>query len=278
MGFDLFKAIFGGSTSTQQSTSTPLDMTPQEFQGMRGPFATELMKMLSAGGGPQYGGPLNADETANEQAIRGDLMNTTGPGTARSGYLQDTIGGKFLPGQAGANPFLDAAITSAQRPTMRNLEETLGRALPGRFTQAGHFTQSNAAGQGGSSAFDRAAAIATEGAANAMKDIASNMSFGAYEGERGRQQQAVALDQQEVDATVKNLQAQALPRLIQELGIERGLALFTQRNQQLMEFLKVLGGVTAPTIGNQQQMTANKEDYGKGVFGNIFPKGLTMPS
>lgn len=261
------KALFGGSEATQQSTSssTPVDMTPEEYKKLRGPFSAKLLEMLNTGGGPEYGGPLAANIGANETKLLSDLMGQTGPGTSRAQYLEDVIGGKFLPGQSGSNPFLQSAIEAAQRPTLQGLEETLSRALPGRFTAAGQFTQPQ-----GSSAFDRAAAIATRGAADAIGDIATKMSFGAYEGERGRQQEAVPLARQEVDATISNLQAQALPRLIEELGIERGLALFQERTKSLLSVLQILGGVGGPNLAQQGQSTAsgNAESFG-GVFGKI---------
>jgi len=258
------KEIFGGSETKSQATSTPVDMTPSEFKNLRGPFAQTILQYLNQGGTPQYTGPLNADITQPETDLLSQLMTQTGPGTDRSAYLSSIISGNYLPGQEGANPFLDAAIKAAQRPTLQGLEETLARTLPGRFTLAGQQVQ-----PGSSSAFDRAAAIATRGAADAIADIATNMSFGAYETERGRQQEAVQIDQAEVDTTIKNLQAQALPRLIEELGIERGLQMFQQNTQAILEILRTLAGVTAPTIANQQQSTSEGES-----FKGIFPKGI----
>lgn len=240
--------LFGGS----QQTSTPQDMTPEAFKSLQGPFAQFLTTMLNQQGGPKYGGPLTADLGANEQSLLGGLMDPTS-GNARNGLLNSTMSGNFLPGQPGENPFLEAAITAAQRPTLEGLTQTLTRDLPGRFTSAGQFNQPQ-----GSSAFDRAAAIATRGAANANADIATNMSMGAYESERGRQMQAVPLSQQEVQTTISNLQAQALPRMIQENGIERGISLFKDQTQQLMQILGILAGVTQPTIATASQGDSNK--------------------
>jgi hypothetical protein len=262
--------IFGGSkqVSDSQSSSTPVDMTPAEFQGLRGPLAEMLKTYISTEQvGPQYSGPLKADITQPETDLLGALQ---GQGQNRNALIQKTLEGQFLPGQSGANPFLEAAIQSAQRPTLQGLEETLSRSLPGRFTQAGQFVQPQ-----GSSAFDRAAAIATRGAADAMKDIATNMSFAGYESERGRQQEAVQIDQAEVDTTIKNLQAQALPRLIEELGIERGLAMFQQNTQSILQILQTLAGVTAPTVANTQFATSHAEGSSdKGIFSQLFPKGI----
>lgn len=268
------KMLFGGSSSKQQSqaTSTPIDMTPAAFKALQQPFANALSAFMSSGG-PSYEGPLTASLGANEQTLLNTLMGQTGPQTSRNQLLEKTLGGGFLPGQPGANPFLQAAIEAAQRPTFQALEETLSRALPGRFTaQGGQFVQPQ-----GTSAFDRAAAIATRGATQEAGDIATRLSAGAYESERGRQQEAVKLSQDEVQSTVTNLQAQALPRLIQDQGIERGLAEFQRRTSALLEVLKVIGGVTAPTIANQQSSTSTgtASSY-KGIFPNGI-SGLPIP-
>jgi hypothetical protein len=264
---DIVKTLFGGSSAEQQSTSTPIDMTPEAFKKLREPFSAELIKALQTGG-PQYDGPLVAGIGDREKTMLDQLMPQTGAGTSRFGYLENVLKGNYLPGGQNENPFLDAAIRAAQRPTLQGLEETLSRSLPGRFTQAGQFTQPQ-----GSSAFDRAAGIATRGAADAIGDIATKMSAGVYESERDRQQQAVPLSRQEVDATISNLQAQALPRLIEDLGIERGLAMFQQQATQLLDILRLLGGVTAPTVANKGQSTASSESN-KGIF---QPIGLKFP-
>lgn len=273
------------------------------------------------GGIPFYQGPLKADIGANEQALLNQLMgltNGTGGGSTTAGpnsealdYLSKVMQGQFMGPNATpaslqqfaqmlqgaqqttgyqaneANPFLNAAIEAAQRPTLQGLEETLSRTLPGRFTQAGQFTQPQ-----GSSAFDRAAAIASRGAGDAMADIATNLSFATMEAERGRQFEAQEgarkresealtgelqrifqgqqgerdrqneaagltsqVKAQEVDTLVKNLQAQALPRLIEEFGIERGMEVFNNRMNGLLSALGITAGVTQPTIAQQSKST-----------------------
>ncbi len=86
----------------------------------------------------------------------------------RTGLLNDTLAGKFLPGQAGSNPFLEAAIAAAQRPTEMALNDTLQRSLPGAFTAAGQRSVAACGRQmpisvPASTAFDMAAARAFEG-------------------------------------------------------------------------------------------------------------------
>jgi uncharacterized membrane protein len=267
---------------------------------------------------PTYDGPLTADLGANEQSILDMLMGASGAGSSSSGtaldpataaFLQSVMGPGYVPGNTtpqglqqfaqgyeGAhataaydpnseNPFLAAAIEAAQRPTMQALTETLSRTLPGRFTQGGQFTQPQ-----GSSAFDRAAAIATRGAGDTMGDIATKLSYqttadqlgrnfqaqqaarGAEdtalqgqlardqeskEGAASRQIQAAGIAPQVSQAQVQNLtanlQAQALPRLIQEYGIERGMDEFNNRMNSLLSVIGIAGGVTQPTVSSKSE-------------------------
>jgi hypothetical protein len=182
----------------------------------------------------------------------------------RQNLIEQTIGGQFLPGQPGQNPFFDAAVTAAQRPTMQGLEETLSRSLPGRFTQGGQFVQPH-----GSSAFDRAAAIATRGAADASADIATNMGNQLYGQERGLQQQAVQLGQTEVQTLIANLQAQALPRMIEDMGIERALAEFSGRTNQLLQALQTATGASGLNQIAQQQTGTTQQGIIPGIAGAI---------
>lgn len=261
--------IFGGSTQSSTSTSTPTNMNP--FTSSLGGSVNTLGTGL-AGGLPQYSGPLAAGMTGNEASTLGTLQGQVGQGGGVAGtndYLSSVLGGNYLPGQSQANPFLNAAITGAQRTTMNNLSQTLSRSLPGYFTANGQMISPNNNGQGGSSAFDYAGALATQGAANAMGDIASNMSNSAYNTERGAQQQAVGLSQAEVSNTVQNLQAQALPRMIQQLGITNGLQLFQTNLSGMLQLLQTLGGISQPVIGNTQSSSSTGESS-KGIFPDLF--------
>lgn len=255
--------LFGGSKSGSK------DMTPGVFKDLQAPFANALQSLFQGSPSTLFSipqsqaaqqGKLSAPITQAESGVLGQLQNAGWD--QRQQYLNDVIGGKFLPGQAGSNPFLQAAIEAAQRPTLQGLGEQLERSLPGRFTAGGQFTT-----PGGSSAFDRAAAIATRGAADTMGDIAANMSNQNFEAERGRQNQAVQLGQQEVNTLVTNLQAQGLPRLIEDMGIQRGLTEFSQRLNALMQALGLFGQAASPVMGQQSETKPN-------IVGTLFPKGL----
>jgi hypothetical protein len=282
---------------------------------------------------PTYQGPLTSQIGGNEQSILNQLMGPNADngsnafiqsllnGSAYSGvgnvnpqqvaqntgainYGTDAQGNPLDPysamqlGQA-QNPFLQAYTQAQQRTTMDQLTQALTRDLPSRFTAGGQFVQPQ-----GSSAFDRAAALASNGAANAMGDIASNIGYNAYASDRALQanaindqqnrelqaatgtagnaltaaqgnqstdlaaqtqnqntgmaqvagqQAGVGLQQAQIDTMIKNLQAQALPRLIQEQGIDRGVDAFNQQMNSLLQVLGITANVTQPTVANSSK-------------------------
>ncbi len=258
---DVFQGIFGGSE--KKETSKPVDVTPPELQGLRSPFADSIKTLLGGGSGPmdlggipQYGGPLTAEMTPEEQASLSALSVNDPLAVARRAELEKTISGGYLPGQAGANPFLQAATEAATRGNYRQLEEVLSRTLPGRFTQGGQITS-----PGGSSAFDRAAAGLARDVYQTNSDIAAKMNFEGYNAERGRQMEGIQLGQQEVQTMVTGLQAQALPRLIADKGIERGLAEFQSRITALLQALQI----TAGTLVNVAQSSKSKGTAQTGI-------------
>lgn len=254
---------FGGTR--EYSSSNPVDVTPPEIANLRGQFANSLGSLFQQSGRPAYPGPFNAPITPVEQQNL-PLVNQAANDPARQGYIQNVLSGSYLPGQQNSNPFLGAAIKEAQRPTMQGLEETLTRSLPGRFTQAGQFTQPH-----GSSAFDRASAIATRGAADASAGIATNMANQQFQAERQNQQQAVQLGQQDVQTLINNLQSQGLPRLINDVGIERALQEFQGRSSSLLQALQIATGAPLTNIGNEAEST---KKVNPNIVGTIFPKGL----
>jgi hypothetical protein len=174
-------------------------------------------------------------------------------------YLTDSIAGRYTNPQS--NPFLNSYIQAAQRPTFDALDQTLSRTLPGRFAAAGQYTQPQS-----SSAFDRAAGLEATNAAHTAGDIASNIGAQAYNTDRNLQQQAVPLNQQEVQTTINNLNAQALPRLIQQYGIDQGLQMHNQNIQNLMGILQLFQGFTSPTVA---QTARGSQETNSGVLAPI---------
>lgn len=252
----VLKALTGGS----DSSSKPVDLTPDAFKQLQQPFSNSVQSLIAGQGRPAYTGQLNADITAPEQQALGDV-NTAATNPNRTDLLNKTLSGYFLPGQQGSNPFLQSAIEAAQRPTETALNNTLSRTLPGTFTAAGQqigggLRSSNPNLRPGATAFDLAASNAFTGGANALKDIATNMSFQGYQQERQNQQQAVQLQQADVDTMVKNLTAQALPRLIQQQGFDKAYQEFNDRMNSFLQALQLAQQGGAPVIANEQKSSA----------------------
>jgi hypothetical protein len=232
---------------------------------------------------------------ANAGAYAQNVMNQNqNPQTSANQYMQNLQGadqtGAFNAGAAGANnPISNAYVQAAQRQTQQALQESLSQSLPSQFAAAGQ----NVA-PGTSSAFDRAAAIATRGSADALGDIATNINYNNMNNAQTRSatalgqnsaqnaaaglqtqnlgvntqqnaqqnaQTAAQLQQagatansgiqaQDVNTAINNLQAQALPRLISDQGIQNGMSAFNNNVNSILAGLGIGAGVTRPVIGN----------------------------
>jgi len=265
---DFIRQVFGG----KKETSRPVDSTPEELKALRAPFVSGLTSLIQGQGRPEYGGDLVAGITPTEQQNLG-FMNQVAQGPGRQDLLNKTLSGYFLPGQEGSNPFLQSAIQAAQRPTQQALNDTLARTLPGTFTAAGQqigggLRSPNQNLKPSSTAFDMAAARAFEGGSNALKDIATNMSFQGYESERGRQNQAVQLQQQDIQALSQNLKDQALPRLINQMGLDKALEEFNARFNSFLQALSIAQGSPIAQQGQQSKGVSYS-----GIVPALFPKG-----
>lgn len=250
---------FNYGETESQSSSTPTDMTPGEYQGLRPDIAGFVKNLLGGGGG--YQGPLVAPMTSGQESA---ISNITGQANdpTRKSYIQQVLSGRFLPGQPGANPFLDSAIQAAQRPVLQGLETTLARTLPGRFALAGHMTNragQSAGGGGGSSAFDRAAGETVQGVARTLGDISSTMSSQQYQQERDQQTKVAALSQQEIQGLNTALQAESLPQMIQQMGVAEGIKQFNARMNSLLQALSL---IAQPNIANASQSTSEGTQFG----------------
>lgn len=275
----VLQTLFGGSTQNTSSQSTQSNYTNPELQSLASPLASTLTSLLTslnptannAGNGATASTPVpQAPVTGQEQSLLNQLPGETGPGTASSQYISSVLNGNYLPGGANANPALAATITAAQRPTLDNLNTTLSQALPGQFAMAGQSIAPNTgAGNGGSSAFDNAAALAYQSAANTSTDIASNIANNEYNTGVQQQSTAASLDQNEVNNTISALTASALPRLIQQNGIDEGLSQFNTQIQALLSALGTIGQVQAPTLAANSTSTGSATSS-KGIIPDLF--------
>jgi hypothetical protein len=239
----------------------------------------------------------NASGTSALNGILTGTGNQVGAGNVAAGTVDpNAVTSAF---NANNNPLLNAYITASQRATMDNLAHTLV-TNGSQFTANGQFVQPT-----GSSAFDRAQALATQSAANAAGDIASNIGYNAYNLNQTLNQQTGAqnasnilaalqgnqttgltasqsnaendlnasnanaqnaisaataqgnLSSTEVQSMVQNLQAQALPRLIEKYGLDQGLQMFNNQVNDLMTILQTGAGVTSPVVANESKSSSN---------------------
>ena len=249
--------LFGSEERESQEQSGPVDVVPGEFRGLRAPVATSLEGLIGGplaqgGGSPSGESILTAPITDQESQLVSQLGQGNPLLGAAQGLIGDTISGKFLDPQS--NPFLLDTIRAAQRSTIEGFQDV---ALP-RF-QRGFAAAGQNVGPGGSSAFDRAAAIATRGLTNTLGDIATNIAGQNFQAERGRQTQAISqvseLSSAEVNNSIQQLQAVALPRLIEQFGINQGTTEFNRRIDILLQALGVAQKL--PLVQTAQEATAS---------------------
>lgn len=109
---------------------------------------------------------------------------------------------------------------------------------------------------GDADAFSRALqATSALGLPREIADTALQRQSAAFESDQARQTEAAnaipQLERSQVENVMTNLQAQALPRLIEELGIERGMTAFREQQASLLAILGLTGDVSSPTVANK---------------------------
>jgi hypothetical protein len=228
---------FGKNKSeSKQKPYVPASWIP--LQGRSASVLTDLMR-----GGPEYGGIFSVPMTSAESA---SLSGITGAAGAGLDYGQDaldaTMRGDFL--RLDSNPFAQDAIRSAQRPILQAFEE--GEILDRfNFANAGHSLPE-------SSPFARARSIATRGLADSLSDVSSDFLNRQFQAERQNQLAATDIARQlqgdQFQRRLEALQAQALPRLIAQYGVDQGLAEFRRRAELMLASAQVAGGLAAPIV------------------------------
>jgi len=229
--------LFGSSGTPSQV----VDVTPDSWNALQPQVAGGISGLLSSGGGDAFTGPMTAGITSNEQMVLNNVMGVGAQPSATQGALGTLSGTATGSMDPNTNPMLASLIQTAQRPIIEQFQEEVVPGLRSQFTQAGQQIQGE-----GSSPFQMAGARAASGFASALGDTATQVTSG----ERDRQQQAAmaipGLERQQVDTMLATLEAQALPRLIEQLGIDRGMEEFRRREQQLLQALSLGAGVSAP--------------------------------
>jgi hypothetical protein len=246
--------------SYQQSSTRAKDLTPDEFKELRPYIADVFQKSFPditkfLGGDLSFEAPENLDAyraplSGGEQRELGEL-NALGESRESStdvlsrDLLDRTIRGDFLTPED--NPNLRNVISLTNRAINDSFNDQ-GLEQQGLFARAGHQLNESspfAQAQGGLNA-DRL---------NAIADATAQLAFGVGEAERGRQVQALELNQGETreqakfefDRQLNLLAANALPRLIDEIGFDRAFTEYQSRINALSQALGLAAGVTPAT-------------------------------
>ena len=200
---------------------------------------------------------LVAPLSSQQLSLIGQAVNTANPNnplmSSASGALQNILNPNFL--NVGTNPYLAGAIQSALYPTIRNFQSTTIPELLSRYTGGNQQVQ----GQG-SSSFANAADLASLDLNQSLLGTASGMASSAYQQGIGQQLQAASqasgLQTSELQNLVTAGQQAALPQLVQDLGIQRGLQQYNNNINTLMEALRIAAGGSSPTVAVSSQGTS----------------------
>jgi len=300
-------ALLGDESTSKgsgQSTNTPVSMTPSAFVGLQPGVASGLSNMFS--GGPVYSGPqsvgaplstaptnvspstFSAPISANENSILSNIMgfnNANGGVNPAVGSYLSTVLNPSYAGNIAQSPAVQQAISSAIAPMESTFQNVTMPQLKGNFVANGAVLNGpgqtnggqpgmNPASGGGSSAFDKAAAIAQTGLAQAEGQtaggIVNNAMSNAMQQQSQGATQAQTLSTTQVNNLVTSLQAEALPRLIQQYGLDQGLQEFNNRVQTMLEALGIGAQISGPDVAESGQSTqSTNSQSGSGFMGGI---------
>lgn len=166
--------------------------------------------------------------------------------------------------QQQANQFAAASLGDqfAQSQFGRALAGTEALSLPRQIQQLGLDLQSNAFQQNvgnqlsGISLGDQLSGNALQRALAGLQGVGTGQErqASAFENQADRQQSAAGQlgslqlqqQQQQLEAALSNLQAQGLPRMISQLGIDAGLSQFDNQQRQIMDLMRMIGSLASP--------------------------------
>lgn len=263
--------LFGGSSSQSNYTSTPSNLQNPAYTSLSPDVASALQSLFATGqpsalnptqvqGQPSNGAanPLVAGLTGQETGLVNQAVGQAAP-NSNVVNAGNAINSMLAPGYAASlatNPFTQSVVGAATQPLINAFNQTTVPALNGQFTAAGQrVNNSSASGQaGGSSAFDNAFNNAQTNLQSNIGATAANIEGSAYNTGLAQQSNAInqagALSTQQLQNTIQSLTAAALPRMVQQYGIQQGLSLYQQQVQTILTALGLGGQVSQPAIAN----------------------------
>ena len=229
---DVLDAVLGGGGATRGGAADiPVS------QGVGGPAFSDVARLLTAG--------LTGEESAQIDRIRqfGGISETE---RAAFRSLDETLAGRFLDPN---NEVLQGFVEAAQRPIReQNARDQLDqRAL---FTRAGQNIQS-------SSPFAAAFSDLQGSLYNSLKDTAAQILYPAFQSERENQLAAANLAPQLLGQIAQRnlqvLEAEGLPRLVAQQGIQNALSELDSRRSAVASALAAAAGLAQPVTGTSSR-------------------------
>lgn len=287
--------MFGGSQSSSYSSATPTNLQNPGFTALADPTAGGIssffspnsasenalgssfgLNPFSVNGLPSSNGsnPLVAPLTGQQNS----LVSAAGPlGLPGAGNINAALGvnaqqlNPNYPASLATSPQTLQAVNAAVNPLVQAFQNTTLPGLAGQFTAAGQRVNTATANPGasnpnlegtgpGSSAFDRANAIAGTGLQTNVASTAAGIENSAYQ--TGLQQQSNAVNQaqqinsNQINNLLQSLQASALPQMLQQYGINQGLQLYQSQVGNILAALGLGAQAAQPAIAYNQTGTS----------------------
>jgi len=226
-------------------------MTPAQYTQLRDDFAkifgedVPAFANISEG----YQGPTVAGITSEEQGLVNQISGYGGAAVspaqrAAMNARLATLRGENLVPTEHFKPWVTAINEAFDEGTLQNV---------GAFTGAGHSVQD-------SSPFQRSEAIREKSRVDAIAKAGTDIYLherdiqeAAAAGEEGQAAARRGIDAAEIGNLVDRLSATQLPRLIADMGIERGMAQFNQEIQNLMNLFGMGVQTTMPQLATTSQ-------------------------
>ena len=251
----------GYKQDKSKSSSTVNDAQDPYYQALRYDVASKYRPILQGGldAVPKFEGPLVTPITSGEQSALGSAMEFDPTNPLHKAITQswnDTNAGRYL--RPETNPALQASYQRAVNPALQYGDVRAAENAPNANTPAAN-------------PFSDISAARTADRANLSADSAGRFYGRNYTAERGRMGEALQAGGQyglqeaalKFDTLTKQLQFSALPRMIEDLGVERGL----QEYKLKLDFLKniTIGAVS----GSQPQIATESSGSGYGASGGV---------
>jgi hypothetical protein len=237
--------------SWSSSNNSTKDRTPPEFRKLRGEVAGRL-SAAAGGAGPAtsaFEGPLVADLTGGEQAgidrITGLVGGAEAGGAQSQEFLQGLVGGQQL--DFYNDPAFQQMLEFSGKRFLGafNEREEAQKAL---FARAGHELPN-------SSPFAEARSRISDAKSSGLADLEAQLIGQEFGAARDRQANAVTqlsnLETARLDRARESLEAEGLPRLIRDMGIERGREEFGRRQAAIMQALGLELEAASPHLGGE---------------------------